>query len=171
MASGQERGTVQFRHHKQRVWTASDFCGEPLCTLAHVYSCSATDCVQLTAPEKQFSPVYGGDEALIAIGRYLLISGGAMALIIITVHYCCPSMTSFIAVHGAIFFAVGTCALLAGTAIWMDLNLKAFSEKVVPTMIMSIERLVVVSLVGGFRRELAVGILSHVSPLAGAFRR
>jgi hypothetical protein len=39
-------------------------CGEPVCTLAHVYSCTAIDCVQLTSPRKQFSSVFGGDVAI-----------------------------------------------------------------------------------------------------------
>lgn len=55
-------------------------CAEPVCTLAHVFSCATVDCIQLSSPAKQFFFVFRGEAVLMVSGRYLIVTGSVMAL-------------------------------------------------------------------------------------------
>jgi len=111
------------------------FCGKPVCTLAHVYSCSAADCVQLTSPAKQFVSIFGGDAALTAIGRYFIVSGVTMVLLIIGVRVCCPKAASAVVARGALSFAAVTLAVFVREAIATERSLEVFRQKIAPRLL------------------------------------
>jgi len=109
------------------------FCGRPLCTLAHVYSCSATGCVQLTTPAKQFSSVFSdGDSHLMVIGGYFTMSGVLSTFAIICIQLGGASSTDTFIVRGVFAFLAAICAFLVTEAALMELTAELFMENVVP---------------------------------------
>jgi hypothetical protein len=110
----------------------TESCGLPHCTSAHVYSCVATGCVQLTTPKEEFDYFFRGHAPLIAIGRYLVVTGLAMAFTGIGVYVLSPPSTSFLATRGLVVFAAGTCVRLLQEAVWVRLTWDDFSYIVVP---------------------------------------
>jgi len=151
LAVGDQVDCWRPRMHVSNISVAKDVCGQPVCTLEHIYSCVTENCVQLTSPATQFLSVFRGRAALLTMGKYFGVSGGAIAFIMSFMELCSPERDrdnlNVVIMIGAVIFLVVTCAILLLDALLAELRWVDFIEEIAPRIVRYLFELVALAFV------------------------
>merc|ERR1712224_872852 len=124
-------------------------CGQPYCTLVHVYSCSTTDCVQLITPAEQFDSVFCEEAVFLSIGRYILVSGVILWLVMVGMQIFCASRAFVFVTLGAPALAAGMFALILLELLLTEHALEKFAEGIVPNTFVYFAELMAIGVIIG----------------------